>query len=136
MQEIPLEQTPNQAFTLIIENNAYRIRIVDIVDMMAADVVINTQPVILGTRCLHGDFLLPWPSLEQNGVNFMWFDDQGRVPRWENFGVTCRLYYVKIDRNQPFNPLPRADVVAPTEILKLDGTWQLNGDQILNGIRR
>lgn len=136
MQEVPLSQQPNQAFTLVIDNNTYRIRIVDIVGMMAADVNINTDPVINGIRCLHGDFLLPWPSLERNGVNFMWFDDQGRLPHWENFGVTCRLYYVKIDRSQPFQPLPRAKPIVPPQVLRFDGTWRYDGSQIFDGIRR
>lgn len=97
MQEIKLEARPNQAFSMIINSNTYRVRIADVGEgRMIADVTINTRPVISGGRCLHGDFLLPWPSLEGTGGNFMWFDDQGHNPNFENFGSnpTCRLYWV------------------------------------------
>lgn len=97
MQEIKLETRPNQSFSMIIDSRTYRVRIGDIGDgRMFADVTIDTIPVITGGRCLHGDFLLPWPSLEQGGGNFMWFDDQARNPSYVNFGAnpTCRLYWI------------------------------------------
>lgn len=97
MQEIPLEIRPNQAFTLVLNSRTYRIRIFDVTGgLMCADVSLNTTPVVQGVRCLHGDFLLPFPGLEQDNGNFLWFDDRGRRPNWANFGSdpTCRLYYV------------------------------------------
>lgn len=116
MQEIKLEARPNQAFSMIINNLTYRVRIADIGDgRMVADVTINTTPVISGGRCIHGDFLLPWPSLENGGGNFMWFDDQGRNPNYVNFGAnpTCRLYWI-----------PPAELAAAYEAVQLEVEYE------------
>lgn len=95
MQQIQLERLPNQAFTLVLGNVTYRLRIFDLGNgTTGADVNMDTVDVVLGTRCLHGDFLIPYPSLEMNNGNFMFYDDLAGPIYWENFGLTCRLYYV------------------------------------------
>lgn len=95
MQEIALEKQPNQAFTLILNSRTYRIRIADATEgLMVADITLDTLPLVQAVRCLHGDFIIPFDSMTDNNGNFFWFDDQGREPHWENFGVTCRLYYI------------------------------------------
>lgn len=94
MQPINLPQTPNVSFTLVIGPLTYRIRIYDVGPTMCADININGSDVINGVRCLHADFLLPWPSLEQGNGNFMFFDDNGGIPHWEKFGITSNLYYI------------------------------------------
>lgn len=97
MREISLEKRPNQAFTLVLENSTFRIRVFDGGQAgMLTDMNINTQDVAMAVRAQHGDFLLPQASMNETGGNFMWFDDKAGPVRWENFGSdpTCRLYYV------------------------------------------
>lgn len=98
MQEIQLESRPNQAFSMVLNSRTYRVRIADATGgLMVADVSINTVPVVQGARCLHGDFIIPFSQLTDDNGNLFWFDDQGREPHWENFGTTCRLFYVSQD---------------------------------------
>lgn len=95
MLPISLEATANQSFTIVEDGHIYRIHIFDLDGVtMCCDINIDGVDVFLGGRCIHGDFLIPWPSLEQGGGNFMFFDDQGVDPRWQNFGTTSRLFYV------------------------------------------
>lgn len=138
MQLISLEQRPNQAFSVVIENHTYRVRIVDGANgFMLTDVTVDTNPVALGVRALHGDFAIPLAGSEFDGVNFMWFDDDGRAPHWENFGTdaTCRLFYVKIPAKQRSRTLAGRGSFNPGPLF-LDGTWNLDGTQILDGVRR
>jgi hypothetical protein len=94
MQPYTLALVAKQTFSTVINNIIYKIHIYDVDShSMCADININGNTVITGVRCLHGVFLLPWPSLEQSNGNFMFVDQLGGTPYWTNFNTTCVLYY-------------------------------------------
>jgi hypothetical protein len=143
MQRIPLEVQPSQEFSLVLNNLTYRIRVADVTNgLMVVDVKINTEAVVNGVRALHADFVLPWPTLERNNGNFMWFDDQGRQPHWENFGATCRLYYVsaaEMDAMYRSSVLSEQSgvIIVPSKPrprrLRANGEFRADGSQKANG---
>lgn len=94
MQQITLQPIPLQEFSVVITNFIYRIRVYDVGNnTMCADININGIDVILGVRCLHGSFLLPYESLEQSNGNFAFYDLVNESVFYTNFGATCQLYY-------------------------------------------
>lgn len=141
MREITLQARPNQAFSMVLDNITYRIRVFDGgFAGMLTDINMNTENVALAVRAHHGDFLLPFAGMTQGGGNFMWFDDQAGPVRWENFGTnpTCRLYYVSAEEIQLIinsrkteiinvvNPPNRRRLIANGEF-KADGSQKANG---------
>ena len=93
MREIPIQKLNAQSFTLVLGDHTYRIRIYAVSDsVMCADVSIDSVMRIQGIRCLHGEFLIPWPSMMQDNGNFMFYSDD-EVGYFVRFGDTCFLTY-------------------------------------------
>lgn len=93
MRDIPVEKLNSQSFKLVLGDFTYRIRVYAVSDnLMCADIAINSVTLIEGVRCLHGEFIIPWPSMTQGNGNFMFTSDD-EVVYFDRFGETCFLTY-------------------------------------------
>lgn len=88
---IPLNAVPNQRLSFNVENAYWRIKIYQASESMCADVQINGNMVISGTRCFGGIPVVPFRYLTAPTHGNLIFD--GEVD-WEQFGNSCRLYYL------------------------------------------
>lgn len=91
MQIIPLQQLPNQSFTLNIEGDIYVISLQTTNGVLVASITRNSVPIIKGTRALPYTALLPY-RYEESG-NFMFQTSNFQLPQYARFNVTQSLVY-------------------------------------------
>ena len=71
MQEISLENQPNQEFNITLNNVPFRISLRYLESgCTLADIYASDNPVMLGVLCRANEFLIPYQYLAQNG-NFI-----------------------------------------------------------------
>lgn len=88
---IPLEQSPNQQFTAVLDGYRYAVRLTTCAGITCADIERDDVVVISGVRCV-GGFVIPYPYLEAG--NFWFETDDGEYPDYTLFGDTQFLYYL------------------------------------------
>lgn len=91
MRTIPLVATPNQRFTVTIDNVRYDVAIKVARGVMACDVAIDGVQILTGSRVLAGEMLIPFRYME-NG-NFILLTENGDLPAYEQFGNTQTLVF-------------------------------------------
>lgn len=97
MQEISLENQPNQEFNITLNNVPFRIALRYLeAGCTLADIYASDNPVMLGVLCRANEFLIPYPYLAQNG-NFVFLSDDDDYPVYTNFGKSCKLYFLTPD---------------------------------------
>ncbi len=107
MLNIPLQNIPNQSFSIQIDNNTYDILISDCGNIMAVDISINNVVIVLGQRAVPSNFLLPYRYLE-NG-NFFFTSLDGEYPDWRRFGLDQFLVFAS---QAELNAARLADLVS------------------------
>lgn len=60
--------------------------------VMVADVLRDGATIILGTRLLPGEPVIPYAYLQAGNLVFQTQDDA--LPYWDQFGVTQALFYL------------------------------------------
>lgn len=93
MKNIPLEALPNQSLTVNVDDLRWYLRIKECNGVMACDVSLNDEPLLLGTRICPGTPIIPYEYLQGNG-NFLLLVDNEDLADWEKFGVSQSLVYV------------------------------------------
>jgi hypothetical protein len=92
MLEIALIQTANQTFNVDLENLQFAITIKEANGVMIADIAINGETVILGTRVLAGEPIIPYEYLQDGNLVLSTLENE--LPYWELFGVSQTLLYL------------------------------------------
>lgn len=92
MRTIPLSRVPNQELSVTLDQNRWLLRIKVGTGMMAADIYLNGEPVLLGQRLVAGTPLIPYRHLQENG-NFWFLTEGDKAPWWQRFGVDQVLTY-------------------------------------------
>jgi len=96
MNLIPLQAIPNQSFSVTLEGNLYALTLRTIQNGTYADITLNGNVLITGTRCVVNKPLLPYPYLEGVGGNFAFVTQNSEYPNYAEFGTTQALYYVTV----------------------------------------
>ena len=94
MIAIPLEPIPNQAFSILLDDVHFTLRIATL-DNDACVISIARDGVYLiqGVRALSGQPLLPYTALEGDAGNFVFETRNGEYPSYTQFGTTHHLIY-------------------------------------------
>lgn len=92
MLEIPLIQTANQTFNIDLDTRQFTITIKEAAGVMIADVAIDGAPVIIGTRILAGEPIIPYEYLQDG--NLVLNTTDAALPYWDQFGTSQTLLYL------------------------------------------
>lgn len=92
MQQIPLLALANQSFTVELESKQFTITLKEANGCMVADVNIDGADIVLGSRCLAGEPIIPFAYLQDGNLVFQTLDDA--LPDFNEFGVTQTLFYL------------------------------------------
>lgn len=107
MKQIPLQQIPNQSFSIILDNNSWGFLIKTVEDMTVVSLTLNNVDILDSARAVAGGFIIP--SLYEEAGNFFFVTQNQELPYYTNFKVTQQLIYISAAElailRQP-NPLP------------------------------
>lgn len=95
MQEIPLEQVPNQRLSFNIGQSYWTLKVYQAINHMCIDISLNGNALVSGVRCFGGIPAIPFESLIPEGVGNFIFDVDADWELFSNSG--CRLYYLNAD---------------------------------------
>lgn len=91
--QIPLAPIPNQSLDVVLENDAYTLRFTACIDGMSVDIRRNGVDVIVGSRLVAGEFLIPYPHQYYGKGNFTMVSGTDDIPYYDQFGVSQLLMY-------------------------------------------
>lgn len=91
MKKIPLNATANQSLSFSVDGKFWEIHIFQAIDHMYVDINIDGETMVRGSRCVGGEFLLPYDHLWKESSGNLVFDEE---PDWELFEDSCNLYYM------------------------------------------
>lgn len=92
MRTLNLLPTPNQSFSVRLDDKRFSLRIREGSNTMLADIALDGAPLIKGTRILAGELIIPFPRLE-NG-NFVLLTENDELPDWRFFNKSQSLVYM------------------------------------------
>lgn len=92
MRTIPLTALPNQSLSVRLNDERLVLTLKDADGVMVADLERAGVTVLMGTRVLAGEPIIPYRYLEEG--NFMVLTVNDALPDWREFGVSQRLVYI------------------------------------------
>jgi hypothetical protein len=92
MQGIPLQQLPNQSFSIVLDGNQWDFTIKTVEDITIVSLKLNGVDVIDSARAAAGAFIIPYIYLE-NG-NFFFVTQDFELPYYPQFNVSQSLLYI------------------------------------------
>lgn len=92
MRVVPLAATPNQSFTVTLDNVRWAIRLATAAGVTVCDIARDGVELLRGVRALAGQPLIPYKRLETG--NFIFVVDGDELPAYAQFGVTQTLVYL------------------------------------------
>lgn len=106
MFNVPIQQLPNQTFSISLENNTYDITLKTTNGVMSATIVRNNVMIVENARCVAGFPIIP--SLYQEDGNFIFFTQNQQLPDYTLFNVTQTLTYLTVAELAAFRVPPVA----------------------------
>ena len=95
MRVVPLANVPNQSFTVTLDSVRWGIRLRDIGGVTAADVDLQGERLVSGTRALPGEPLVPYRYLTPDAGAFIFITlSDNALPVYAEFGVSQFLVYM------------------------------------------
>lgn len=93
MQQIPLQTTPQQNFTITLNDTDFEISLRMADDIMLISISAGGVEYIKNAKCFPDQPILQFPYLQKNGD--FWFKTvKGAYPNWQDFENTCFLFYL------------------------------------------
>lgn len=93
MQQIPLQNTPQQNFTITLNDTDFEISLRTADDIMLISISAGGVEYIQNAKCFPNQPILQFPYLQKNGD--FWFKTiNGGYPNWQDFENTCFLFYL------------------------------------------
>lgn len=92
MRDVPVTATPNQSLSILLDNERIVLRLKEANGVMVADVERDGSTIILGTRVLAGEPIIPYHYLEDGNFILLTINDE--LPDWQQFGQTQSLVYL------------------------------------------
>ena len=115
MQIIPLQQIPNQSFSIVLDNNQWAFMLKETNDTVSASIVLNNVTVLDNIRAVANALIIP-SRYEESG-NFLFITQNFALPNYTQFGVTQLLIYISAAELEAFRtpdalPITAADFSA------------------------
>lgn len=101
MRNIPITPVPSQSLSIRVDDQRVVLRLKEANGVMVADVERDNVTVILGTRVLAGEPIIPYRYLQSGNFLVLTIDDE--LPDWREFGSTQSLVYLTIDEVAALN---------------------------------
>jgi hypothetical protein len=92
MQQLPLQQLPNQSFAILLDGNQWNVLLKTAEDTTVASLTVNGASLLDSARCAAGAFLIP-ADYEEAG-NFFFVTQNQQLPFYSKFNVTQSLIYI------------------------------------------
>lgn len=135
LQTVPLQVTPNQSFSVVLNERDVGITLRTMQGAVYADVVCDGVPICAGQLCLDRVPItdraayLGFPDLSLVFADLRGTSD----PEWSDFGtryVLLNAVRAPVDTGQTVGPNPRPPVIP----LLADGTYFADGTQFAYGV--
>lgn len=94
MISITLAAIPNQAVSMRLEDNLYKLTLRETRGVMSVDISRDDETIVRGLRAVAGTALLPYRYLETG--NFVILTEDGEYPDYTKFGISQELVYVTV----------------------------------------
>ena len=107
MQLLPLQAIPNQAFSIVLDNNQWLFVIKTTNGVMSVSLGLNNDVVLDNARAVANGLIIP--SRYQESGNFIFITQGFQLPYYTEFGTTQALIYVTAAELETF----RAPVGLP-----------------------
>lgn len=96
MRIIPISAVANQSFSVQLEGNRWDITLKAARSTMIADIKLNDEQILSGSRIVAGTPIIPYRFLQGSG-NFILLTDSEDIPAWQRFGIDQQLIYGTFD---------------------------------------
>lgn len=135
LQTVPLVVTPNQEFSVVLNDRNVGITLRTMQGALYADVVCQGVPICAGQLCLDRVDITPravylgFPDLSLTFADLRGTSD----PEWSEFGtryVLLNAVRAPVDTDDQIGPIPRPPVIP----LLADGTYFADGSQFAYGV--
>lgn len=135
LQTVPLVVTPNQSFSVVLNERDVGITLRTMQGALYADVVCNGVPICAGQLCLDRVPITPRAGyLGFPDLTLVFADLRGTSdPEWSDFGsryVLLNAILAPVDTGSQIGPTPRPPVIP----LLADGTYFADGTQFAYGV--
>jgi hypothetical protein len=112
MQSIPLQAIPNQEFTVVLNNNQWKITLRTTAGVTSATVSLNGTEIVSNSRCVANGLVIPYEYLESG--NFLFLTQNYQLPEYTQFNTTQYLVYITAEEMAAFrvplsSPITAAD---------------------------
>lgn len=95
MNQIPLQATPNQTLSVLLDGARYTLAIKEANGCMVADVTRDDTDLLYGALIVAGSPIVPYAYMEAG--NFLILTEDDELPYWDQFETTQSLIYVTAD---------------------------------------
>ena len=92
MQQIPIQQLPNQSFSIILDNNTWNFLIKTAGGATVVSLNLNNVDILDSAQAASGSFIIP--SLYQESGNFFFVTQNQELPVYTEFNVSQQLIYI------------------------------------------
>lgn len=135
LQTVPLVVTPNQSFSVVLNERDVGITLRTMQGALYADVVCNGVPICAGQLCLDRVPITPRAGyLGFPDLSLVFADLRGTSdPEWSDFGsryVLLNAIMVPTPTRERRPPVPQPPVLG----LYMDGAYLMDGSQFMNGV--
>lgn len=93
MNVIALQAIPKQSFPVTLNGTSYIIDLLETNGCMSMNVTRAGEVVALGQRCVAGQLVLPYLSMEDGQGNFLFLTQNDALPSYDQFGLTQTLLF-------------------------------------------
>ena len=122
MMNLPIQQIPNQSFSVALDGNNWDFVLKTAGDTTVVSLTLNGTDILDGARAVAGGFIIP--SLYQEAGNFFFVTQNFELPYYTEFTVTQNLIYISASelavlRTPPASPIITAASFNPLGALPL-----------------
>lgn len=111
MKTIALQAIPKQSFPVTLNGTPYTIELRETNGCMSMSVMRGTEVVVLNQRCVAGQLVLPYLTLEDGQGNFLFLTQNDALPSYEQFGLTQTLLFASEAELNAVRATPRVPYV-------------------------
>jgi len=95
MMNLPVQQLPNQSFTVILDGNSWEFLLKTVSNTTVASISLNGTDIVDSAHCAAGALIIP--SIYQESGNFFFVTQNFLLPYYTQFGVTQALIYISAE---------------------------------------
>jgi hypothetical protein len=92
MMQVPIQQLPNQSFSIALDSNQWAFTLKTCQDTTVASLTLNGTVILDSARCAAGSFIIP-SRYEESG-NFFFVTQNDQLPHYTQFNVMQSLIYI------------------------------------------